>query len=111
MLISTERLREYYEQSIAQYIASDERDKALAIKLALANLNGWELQEANRGLNPPYLCIYEKEKTAAVVCTPELFEYINKLEDIDETKEFSILGIGKLWMEVKKVLKQGISKQ
>lgn len=110
MLISGEMLRSYLEESIAQYIASDEKDKALAVKVILANLNGWELRESNKGMSPPYLCLYEREKIAAVVCTPELFAYVNKLEEVDETKEFSILQIGKLWLEVKKVLKQGISK-
>ena len=112
MLISTKELRTYLqglEQKLRASMSEENFPAGMYVQsLFLADIARWEQKQFEECPDLPYAMGSDQEHALLIYCTPKLYEFVDKFEDMQkEDKDISLLDIGKLWLEVKKFLKEG----
>lgn len=78
------------------------------LSMILKDISGWEVRQQFECPDLPYAIGCDSEKCLLVYCTENLYRFVDKFEDLQkEDKDISIIDIGKLWLEVKKFLREG----
>lgn len=108
MLISTKDLTEYLKKLYPNDSLSpfESEGDAIILSKILKDIASWEAQQINEMGEPPFSYGIDSEKALVVYCTPKLYEYVESF-DIEKEDTFGIVQIGKLYLEVKKFLKDG----
>ena len=57
----------------------------------------------------PFVTVDVNEKVLVIYCSDALYKFINDLDALSE-KDFNIVTMGRLWRELRTILRKGIKK-
>ena len=113
MLISTKEMKTYLQNlkpkiknkiDLSDY-TRDDTPIDFILNLILEDLAKWEAKQLLDSGSPPYAFGVDSEQALIVYCGGKLYEYV---ESFDGKKDdFTLLDMGKLWLQVKPFLKEG----
>lgn len=110
MLVSTKDVRTWLQNAVIEKIAIKDSNPDFdngyqyAKTQLLHKLGNFEQEKILRDPEKPYAEGLDIEQALIVYCTPKLYEFIEKFEDVED---INLIMVGKLWLEVKKFLKEG----
>lgn len=108
MLISTKELREFLLRKIPNNPIGDfSTGEASAYTNILKELAAWEARLITENPDLPFAFGVDAENALLIYCTPKLYQTVEKMEGAEENDSFGIVELGKIWLEVRKFLKEG----
>lgn len=118
MLISTKELRIYF-QNLKSKIKTEilkkkderleEEDETIidfVLTLILSDMAKWEQHQIQEMGEPPSGLGVDAEKALVVYCGQKLYEFVEKFS-VDKEEDINLIAIGKIYLEVKKALREG----